>query len=173
MRWEITSQRLPKSRWWMAVNATIVNAALNAWSLSDRNGRPDPHSSAAPWYKYARHQKLDGFGFRGGTHAELYRAHQAGLWRGVRLAAGLLNRETPEERLVIWKVLVNVEFYSRVGVDMEWALGTSLKIARYPQALLDVRGPAARKAACAMWEVPSSSVRAYVANFMPKPVVAC
>ncbi|MEI7742878.1 MAG: hypothetical protein WCK58_03890, partial [Chloroflexota bacterium] len=173
MKWETSSRRLPQSRWWMAVNSTIVGGALSAWRLSDRNERPEASAPSAPWYRYVRHQLLDGFGFRGGTHAELYRAHQANLWQGVRQSAALLNLETPEERLVIWKVLVNVEFYSRLGVDMEWALGASLVVARYPEWHLNVRGAAARRAACGMWEVPSWTVRAFVARFMARPVVAC
>lgn len=77
------------------------------------------------------------------------------------------------ERLVIWKLLVNVQFYVRVGLDMDWALGPALRIAGYPQVYSRVFDEGIRRQACAMTAVPDVASASYVALRMPRPPREC
>jgi RHS repeat-associated protein len=174
MQWEVDSGR-GRSPWWNRVNKELVQGALNAWRKVDNGSRyVRPTGSIFDdylWLRYAKTQWLPAFdrrpaGFFGGTWQRVWDAHQKSLWIGVKAASALASRETRAERLVMWKVLVNVESYYRAGIDADGALDFMRSIARYPDQY-----PATARQACDM--VHLSTQRAYVNQFLPRPTGGC
>lgn len=150
MDWLVTSRRLDRSRWWNTANREIVQGALTAWFLTDSAvRRPTMGSSTAPWFRYARSKYLNGpndeAGYHGGTLRQAWIAHQKSLWNGVAKAAKYYADEPPAERLVIFKVLVNVNFYFEQHLSLDGLLGPATWFAAYPD-----RYPASPREACNM-----------------------
>ena len=136
MEWERT--RINGSRWWQTVNKEIVQGALTAWYRFDRKSRyvrPTSSDSSYLWSKYIRGKYLTAGrlanwteGYYGGSRSQMWAAHQRALWNGVKKAAPYLASETIEERLVIYKVLVNVEWYARSWPDLDVGCRSSVNL---------------------------------------------
>jgi hypothetical protein len=52
---------------------------------------------------------------------------------GVDLARAFKSEERYSKRIFMWKVLNNVEFYARTGIDIDGALGVGIVLGRYPR----------------------------------------
>ena len=140
MKWEADSGRLGTatgSFWWRRVNRRIVQSALSAWySFDGFASYPTLSRQAASWYRYIRNRDpgsaLRRPGYYGGSLPQAWYAHQHSLWAGVSEARKLLLLEPGPERMLVWKVLNNVEWYYRTGVYADWALWLARRTALYP-----------------------------------------
>jgi hypothetical protein len=115
------------------------------------------------WWYYAKQGRIQiGSQWKsyGGTKSQAWKAHQKGIWDGVVNARSLVSSETYAERIVIWKVLNNLESYYQAGHPADWALGLLRWFARYPDDY-----PATMKTACLM-HVPTNH---NVDQYFPMP----
>lgn len=158
MEWE--RNRINHSRWWNIVNKELVQGALTGWYRFDKSLRyirVTSSDSSYLWYKYIKGKYLTAGplanwspGYHGGSRTQMWAAHQRSLWNGVRKASSYYGRERAEERLVIYKVLVNVEWYARSWPDLDVGLSTAIRLASYPGYNPD-KGIPTRTEACRMW----------------------
>jgi hypothetical protein len=172
MRWIMNSGRLGASRWWNFVNRQIVQSSLTAWHAFDL-GYPTP--SGVFWSGYARYirrQYIKSFswstwraGYYGGTDRQAWDAHQEALWIGVHGASHYYPDEKRSERLVIWKVLVNVEAFYRSGLPLDALLDPAIGLANYP-----MHYPATRSDACHMRYI-GGTVTSYVSARVTPPSI--
>ena len=156
MKWE--SSRINHSIWWRIANREIVQGALSAWRAFDLSTRP-PSNSSSLYLKYIKGHYLTAgpfanwrSGYYGGSRDQMWTAHQGALWEGVRKAAPYYSWESSEEQLVIYKVLVNVEWYYRSVGDTDMLIGSAIRLASYPGYDVMHRIPT-RSSACNMWYV--------------------
>jgi RHS repeat-associated protein len=165
MQWEIDSRRLRLSPWWNSVNKTIVQSSLWAWSYFDRGIRPYPIGASPTyyWYQYIMGPTVSGNQY-GSSWSKAWAAHQRSLWVGVTGASGYRSGETYNERIFIWKVLNNVEWYYRTGWDLDGALWFALRLGSYPTDY-----PATKLGACSA-NLRSTQYASYVRMYFPEPV---
>jgi RHS repeat-associated protein len=151
------------SSWWTNVDRTIVQGSLTAWSYFDIGVRPSSFGSPPTylWWTYIRGH-LFSDGYFGGSHKAAWDAHQRGLWAGVRASAGYVIYEQKAERIFMWKVLNNVEWYYRTGMEADWALGGATWIGGYPQTW-----PATPRGACNA--LIMDQYQSYVSNYYKPP----
>jgi len=134
LQYLIDSKRIDKSLWWNKVDRAIVQGSLSAWSDYERrtSASSSVTTGAHEWGKYIRGPKINDRHV-GGSWRQAWNGHQRGLWHGVARSGSLVVHETYAERIFIWKVLNNVEYYSRTGIDIDGALGVGIVLAGYPR----------------------------------------
>lgn len=166
------------SKWWNEVDRIgEVQPSLTAWYWFDKRVKLNPpgglQSRAASkhaWSTYVWH-RYPGKGiykacYCGGTNAQAWRAHQLGLWEGVLASAKYRSSETYWEQVVMWKVLVNVEWYYRHLRDFNPFLGVARVIGGYPRRYPATAWQACRMADMSVWPAIADHVRKY---FGPPP----
>jgi RHS repeat-associated protein len=163
--WMIRSGRT--HGWWNSVDKVLVQGSLSAWRYFDSGTVPPYIASRATylWWTYTKGGYLTKgccwtAGYYGGSLARAWNAHQAGIWGGVQTSGSLVANETFAERVVMWKVLNNLESYYSSGHPADLLLGVATEFGGYPKTY-----PATMKSACFMTVITNS----FVDRFFPKP----
>ena len=164
MDYLIDSGRFRGSAWWNNVDRRLVQGSLFAEKYSDLNIRLGPIGGDPSyfWWVYIR-AHLFSDGYHGGSRAQAWTAHQRGIWMGVLGERPSLGVEPFREKVFIWKVLNNLEWYYRLGYDADGALGVIRYFGKYPNTY-----PATAYAACNAAYQPDYA--AYVSYYFKEPI---